>query len=66
MDWLRGVAQQRLEAKFKERLARVNVGASVRILKRIVPVTDEGLEYEADQRHSEILMRDMGIEESST
>ena len=37
----------------------------MRILNRIVTVTDEGLEYEADQRHAEILMRDMGIDESS-
>ncbi len=28
-------------------------------------VTENGLEYEADQRHAEILMRDMGIDESS-
>ena len=27
--------------------------------------TDQGLEYEADQRHAEILMRDMGIDEGS-
>ena len=28
-------------------------------------MTENGLEYEADQRHAEILMRDMGIDESS-
>ena len=27
-------------------------------------VTEDGLEYEADQRHAEILMRDMGMDES--
>ncbi len=43
----------------------MKVGASVRILNRIVKVTDEGLEYEADQRHAEMLMRGMGVEESS-
>ncbi len=37
-----------MEIKFKERSARGKVGASVRILNRIVTVTDEGLEYEAD------------------
>jgi hypothetical protein len=37
----------------------------VRILNRVVTVTDEGLEHEADQRHAEILMRDMGIEVGS-
>ncbi len=28
-------------------------------------MTENGLEYEADQRHAEILMRDMGLDESS-
>ncbi len=54
-----------MEIKLKERLARGKVGASVRVLNRIVTVTDDGLEYETDQRHAEILMRDMGIDESS-
>jgi hypothetical protein len=44
-------------------LERGKPGA-VRILNRIVTVTENGLEYEADQRHAEILMRDMGIDES--
>ena len=48
----------------KNRLERGRPGA-VRILNRIVTVTENGLEYEADQRHAEILMRDMGIDESS-
>ncbi len=50
--------------KFKDRLERCKPGA-VTILSRIVTVTEHGLEYEADQRHAEILMRGMGIDESS-
>ena len=53
-----------MEVKFKGRLERGKPGA-VRILNRVVTVTENGLEYEADQRHAEILMRDMGIDESS-
>ena len=53
-----------MEEKFKGRLERGKLGA-VRILNRIVTGTENGLEYEADQRHAEILMRDMGIDESS-
>ncbi len=34
-------------------------------MSRTVPVAENGLEYEADQRHAEILMRDMGIDEGS-
>ncbi len=53
LDWFRGVVQQRMEMKFKNRLERGKPGA-VRILNRIVTVTENGLEYEADQRHAEI------------
>jgi hypothetical protein len=38
-----------VEIKIKERLARGKAGASVRILNRIVTVTDDGLEYEVDK-----------------
>ena len=50
--------------KFKGRLEMRKPGA-VRILNRIVTVANDGLEYEADQRHAEILMTDMGIDEGS-
>ena len=50
--------------KFKERLERGKPGA-VRILNRIVSVGENGLEYEADQRHAEIVMRDLGVHEGS-
>ena len=53
-----------MQVKFKNRLERCEPG-SVRILNRIVTVTKDGLEYEADQRHAEILMKDMGVDEGS-
>ncbi len=64
LNWFRGVVQQRMEVKLKGRLETGKPGA-VRILNRIVIVTENGFEYEADQRQAEILMRDMGIDESS-
>ncbi len=53
-----------MEVKFKNRFEGGKPGA-VRILIRIVTVTESGLDYEADQRHSDILIRDIGIDESS-
>ncbi len=50
-----------MEAKLKSRLERGKLGAA-RVLNRIVAVTEDGLEYEADQRHAEILMSDKGID----
>ncbi len=52
-----------MKVKFKNRLER-NKPGSVRILNRIVTVTDQGWEHE-DQRHAEILMKDMCIDECS-
>ncbi len=53
-----------MEVKFKSRLQRRRPGA-VNILNRIVAVASGGLEYEADQRQEDILMKDMGIDEES-
>ncbi len=48
-----------MEVKFEGRLERGKPGAVI-ILNRIVTVTENGLEYEADQRQADIWMRDMG------
>ncbi len=53
-----------MEVRFRNRLVRGEPG-SVRIVNRVVSVKDQGLECEAGQRHAEILMRDMCIDESS-
>ncbi len=37
----------------------------MRIRNRIVTVTENGLEHESRQRHAEILMRGMGIDDGS-
>ncbi len=51
-----------MEVKFKRRLERSPPG-SVRIVNRIVNVTDQGLEHEADQRHAEILTEEVRVGE---
>ena len=51
-----------MEVKLKARLERKRPGA-VRILNRISTVTSRRLDYEADQRHAEILMKDVEIDE---
>ena len=55
--------ESRFEIKLKARLK--DIGDSVRILNRVVTVTDEGIEYEADQRHSEIIVRELGLDSKS-
>ncbi len=53
-----------MEVTFKARVERAREGA-VRILIRIVDITESGLEYEADQKHAEIMVRDLGLREGS-
>ena len=53
-----------MEVKFRGRLERGKEGP-VRILNRIVTSTRDGIEYEADQRHAKIIVREAGLEESS-
>ena len=36
----------------------------VRILNRVIKWTDHGITYEADQRHAEIVVRDLGLEDA--
>ncbi len=50
LDWFRGVIPKAMEVKFRKRLERGRRGA-VRILDRIVTSVEDGVEYEADQRH---------------
>ncbi len=50
--------------KLKGRLARRSPGA-VRVPNRFATVPNSVLEYGSDQRHAEILMKDMGMDEGS-
>ena len=38
---------------------------SIRILNRVIEWTQDGIEYEADQRHAEIIIRDAGLDSSA-
>ena len=64
LDWLRKEMGKQMEIKYKERLER-NKRGSVKILNRIATVTKGGLEYEADQRHAGITVKEMGLKENN-
>ena len=38
---------------------------SIRILNRVVEWNESGITYEADQRHAEIIMRELGLTKES-
>jgi hypothetical protein len=62
LEWLRIKMTERFEIKTK----KVGLGPEelreTRILNRVVRVTEQGWEYEADQRHGELVVNGMGME----
>ena len=63
LDWFRRAISEEYEVKFR---GRIGPGATddkaIRILNRVVEWTTEGIMYEADQRHAEIIVAKMGLE----
>ncbi len=55
-----------MDVKFRAPLGAGNKDdKSVRILNRVLSVEGEGIMYEADRRHGEIICRDANLEEGS-
>ena len=66
LDWYRKVLTHTFEAKVKCRLGQgIADEKSMRLLNRIVHWTPSGIEYEADQRHAEIVIRELGLKPDS-
>ena len=66
LDWFRRQIGKVFEVKFRGRIGPdVEDEKHIRILNRVVQWTDEGLEYEADQRHAEIIVNKLGLEMNS-
>ena len=55
LDWYRGMVLGKCAANVKGRIGRGKEdGKSMTVLNRVVHWREEGIEYEADQRHAEI------------
>ena len=66
LDWFWKNIQERFDCKHRGRLGPGKEDAKeIRILNRIVSWTKEGIEYEGDQRHVEICLRQLGLEKDS-
>ena len=63
LDWFKATLSQKYELKETARLGPdPSDDKEVRILNRIVRWTDESIEYEADPRHAEKLVQELGLE----
>jgi len=61
LAWLKGVLEGKFETKTIVIGPDKNDCKSARVLNRIISYTDEGIEYEADQRHAEAIVRDLNM-----
>jgi hypothetical protein len=62
LDWFRQKIKERYEVKFRARIGpEIKDDKSVRILNRIVTWNEDGIEYESDQRHAEIIVNELGL-----
>ena len=66
MDWFREEISKMYVVKFRARLgAEDRDDRAVRILNRIVEWRKEGIWYEPDQRHAEIIQKELILENDS-
>ena len=65
-DWFRRQISERYEVKFRGRIGPTEEDdRSIRILNRVVSWKLKGIEYEADQRHAEIIIKELGLQGDS-
>ena len=63
LDWFWAKIKEKFQSKHRGRLGPGPSDLkSIRILNRIVEWAEDGILYEADQRHVEICLREMGPE----
>ena len=66
LDWFRDNIQAKFEVKVRGRLGPdANYDKSIRILNRIITWKEDGIHYDADQRHAEIIIRQLGLKDNS-
>ena len=63
LDWYEERLGQSFELKIRGRIGEDTTLKTMRILNRIVTLTDEGLIYESDPRHAELMARNLALEE---
>ena len=66
LDWYEGQLARHFELKIRGRLGEGCPGDNeLRILNRVVKITPEGLTYEADPRHVDLLSQSMALDQAN-
>ena len=64
LDWFESMIKEKFEVKVRGRLGPgLSDTKSIRILNRIIEWTPDGLWHEADQRHAEIFVKELGLDQ---
>ena len=64
LRWFKEKLEARFEIKSKIIGIQEEEEKEVRILNRIIRVTENGWEYEPDQRHADLIVRGLGLEKA--
>ena len=66
LRWLEDRLKDRFEIKSKMMGLKPGESREERILNRVIRVSENGWEYEADQRHADLIIRETGADKMST
>ncbi len=64
LQWLDGQLKSRYDVKTEFLGPREEHAKQIRVLNRVITWANGGIEYEPDQRHSEIIVKAMGVEKA--
>ena len=64
VKWFKELLSKRFDIKTAVVGRQEGEDKEARILNRLIRVTDDGWEYEADQRHAELIIKTLGMEQS--
>ena len=64
LKWLEGILTKEFKIKTNLMGPGKNDAKEIKILNRIIRYTNNGLELEADLRHSELIIKQLGLEEA--
>ena len=65
LNWMDRKLAEKFECKAKRLGSRKEVSQQLTILGRVITWTSSGIEYEADPRHSESIVKELGLEDSN-
>ena len=65
LRWLEKCLKERFEIKSKMMGLREGESREERTLNRVIRVSDDGWEYEADQRHADLIIKETGTDKLS-